>query len=478
MHRVVALVFDGMKMLDLAGPLEVFAEAGGYELEVRSPDGRDVVSSTGVRVPVDGPAHEARDVGTALIVGGDALPVTPIPQPLIDAARLLSERAGRTASVCTGAFLLAAAGLLDGRRATTHWRHARLLGAAYPGIAVEPDALFVADGAVYTSAGVSAGIDLALALVERDNGEQTARTVARELVVFLQRPGGQSQFSPSLALPRPTTPKLRELTDAVAADPAGDHAIPVLAARISVSRRHLSRLFRGELGTSPARYVESVRVDAALRLLTEGHSVTATARRTGIGSPETLRRAVIGRIGVSPRAYQQRFRYGRRMPAELRPARDEDVPTIARIWESGWRDGHRGHVPEELIPVRTGESFRTRAAAMVSRTTVAVADGATVGFVTVDGDEVEQVYVAAASRGSGVAADLLDEAERQVAAGGHATAWLAVVAGNARARRFYERRGWADDGPFTYQARYPGGTIGVPCHRYVKPTPSSAGPTS
>ncbi|XVV08902.1 GNAT family N-acetyltransferase [Actinoplanes sp. CA-131856] len=467
-HRVTALVFDGMKMLDLAGPLEVFAEAGGYELEVRSPDGRDVVSSTGLRVPVDGPAHEARDVGTALIVGGDALPVTPIPRPLIDAARLLSEKAERTASICTGAFILAAAGLLDGRRATTHWRHARLLGAAFPGITVEPDSLFVRDGAVYTSAGVSAGIDLALALVERDNGEPAARTVARELVVFLQRPGGQSQFSPSLTLPRPTTPKLRELTDAVAADPAGDHAIPALASRIAVSPRHLSRLFRDELGTSPAKYVESVRVDAALRLLTEGHSVTAAAGRTGIGSTETLRRAVIGRIGVSPRAYQQRFRYGRRMSADLRPARDEDVPTIARIWESAWRDGHLGHVSEELVRLRTPETFDARTAAMVARTTVAVLDGAIVGFATVDGDEVEQVFVTAASRGSGVAADLLDAAERQVAAAGHETAWLAVVTGNARARRFYERRGWADDGTFDYQARHAGGTIGVPCHRYVK----------
>ncbi|MEV4349150.1 DJ-1/PfpI family protein [Actinoplanes sp. NPDC049596] len=315
MHRVTALVFDGMKMLDLAGPLEVFAQAGPYELEVRSADGRDVVSSTGVRVPVDGPIGEARDVGTALIVGGDDLPVRPIPAALLEAAVSLAGKARRTASICTGAFILAAAGLLDGRRATTHWRHARLLAAAYPGITVEPDALFVEDGDLYTSAGVSAGIDLALALVERDRGEPAAREVAQELVVFLQRPGGQSQFSPSLTLPRPTTPKLRALTDAIAAEPARDHAIPALAAAVNVSPRHLSRLFRDELGTSPAKYVESVRVDAALRLLTEGHSVTTAAARTGIGSPETLRRAVIGRIGISPRAYQQRFRYGRRAVA-------------------------------------------------------------------------------------------------------------------------------------------------------------------
>ncbi|WP_275409951.1 GlxA family transcriptional regulator [Paractinoplanes deccanensis] len=241
------------------------------------------------------------------MVGGDGLPITPIPPALVEAAGVLAARAQRTASICTGAFVLAAAGLLDGRRATTHWRHARLLAAAYPRIEVVPDALFVEDGTVHTSAGVSAGIDLALALVERDRGEAVARTVAQELVVFLQRPGGQSQFSPSLALPRPSTPKLRELTDAIAADPGGDHAIPALAARISVSPRHLSRLFRDEVGASPAKYVEAVRVDAALRMLAEGHSVTTAAARTGIGSPETLRRAVTARTGISPRAYQQRF---------------------------------------------------------------------------------------------------------------------------------------------------------------------------
>ncbi|MGW4946184.1 GlxA family transcriptional regulator [Actinoplanes sp. NPDC004185] len=310
-HRVTALVFDGMKMLDLAGPWEVFAEAGKvgtpYRLEVRSVDGRDVTSSTGLRVPVDGPADAATDVGTALIVGGDLLPVTPMAPELTAAAARLSRRADRTASICTGAFVLAAAGLLDGRRATTHWRHAGLLAAAYPRVQVTPDAIFVRDGAILTSAGVSAGIDLALAMVEADQGEEVARAVAQSLVVFLQRPGDQSQFSPSLALPRPRTTTLREVTDAVVADPAGEHSVPALAARAHVSARHLSRLFRDELGVSPAKYVESVRVDAAIRLLHAGHSVTAAAGRSGIGSPETLRRMFVTRLGVSPRTYRQRF---------------------------------------------------------------------------------------------------------------------------------------------------------------------------
>jgi GNAT superfamily N-acetyltransferase len=157
------------------------------------------------------------------------------------------------------------------------------------------------------------------------------------------------------------------------------------------------------------------------------------------------------------------------MPVQLRPARDEDAPAVAAVWESAWRDGHLGHVPSELVDLRTPASFRVRAAAMIRRTTVALSDGEVIGFVTVAGDEVEQVFVAAAGRGSGIAAALLAEAERRVAAAGHETAWLAVVAGNARARRFYERSGWSDKGRFDYAAQHAGGTVGVPCHRYVKP---------
>lgn len=321
MRQVTALVFDGMKMLDLAGPFEVFAEAAkfgaAYALEVRSPSGDPVVvSSSGLRVPVDGPVSAMPAGGTALIVGGDTLPTAPISAALTEAASLMSRRASRTASICTGAFILAATGLLDGRRATTHWQHARLLAAAYPDIAVEPDSIFVADGPFYTSAGVSAGIDLALALVEQDHGAEVARSVARSLVVFLQRPGGQSQFSPSLALPRATAPTLRSLTDAVAFDPAADHSVPALAARAHVSPRHLARLFRQELQTTPSAYVESVRLDAAVRLLHEGRSVAVTAQRSGIGSPETLRRLFVARFGVSPSAYQQRFRSIGSAPAE------------------------------------------------------------------------------------------------------------------------------------------------------------------
>ena len=315
-HRVSALVFDGMKLLDLAGPFEVFAEAAKYgakyELEVLSTDGAAVVSSTGMPIAVDGSVDAAGAMGTALVVGGDILPTSPVEKSLSAAAMTLSHRADRLASICTGAFVLAAAGLLDGRRATTHWQHAKLLAAAYPRIRVEPDAIYVQDGSIFTSAGVSAGIDLALALVEIDHGGEVARAIAQSLVVFLQRPGGQSQFSPSLALPRPTSSVLRQVIDAVAADPAADHAVATLAARAHVSPRHLSRLFRQELGSSPSKYVESVRVEAAMRLLHRGASVTACAKEVGIGSPETLRRLFIAHVGVPPSAYQQRFRTTRR----------------------------------------------------------------------------------------------------------------------------------------------------------------------
>jgi transcriptional regulator GlxA family with amidase domain len=311
-RRVGILVFDGVKLLDVAGPSEVFIEANrfgaDYEVMLYSPDGRDVASSTGMRVSVHAAAADAGPLEMALVAGGDALPTHPVSSELAEAARILAGQTRRTASICTGAFILAAAGLLDGRRATTHWQHAKTLARAHPAITVEPDAIYVEDGQIYSSAGVTAGIDLALALVERDHGAGLARDVARSLVVFLQRPGGQSQFSPSLRSALPRTSPLRQLCDTVAADPAGDYSLAKLAAMASVSPRHLTRLFRDELKTTPARYVELIRFDTAKDLLDAGHSVTDTALRSGFGSPETLRRAFIQHLGVSPRAYQQRFR--------------------------------------------------------------------------------------------------------------------------------------------------------------------------
>ena len=311
-RKIVIVVFDGMKLLDAAGPAEVFAEANrfgaDYRLRFASVDGADVVTSIGTRFAVTDRIAQIDGVDTVLVSGGDNLVGRPIDPSLVAALRDVPARARRLASICTGSFILAEAGLLDGRRATTHWRHARLLARAYPTISVEPDSIFVRDGAVYTSAGVSAGIDLALALVESDYGAELVRDVARSLVVYLKRAGGQSQFSTLVEADAPAESALRQVTDAIAADPTADHSVKSLAALASLSTRQLTRLFHAELGTTPARYVETVRVDVARAALDAGRPVGETARLAGFGSAETLRRVFVNHLGVSPRAYRDRFR--------------------------------------------------------------------------------------------------------------------------------------------------------------------------
>ncbi|WP_309126115.1 GlxA family transcriptional regulator [Kocuria sp.] len=310
-RRVVFLVFDGVKMLDVAGPAEVFAEANAlgadYALSYASPSGAPVLTSIGTRLPVDAPASEVTDVDTVVVAGGDGLVAAPIPEALVGAVRGLGDRPRRLVSICTGSFVLAAAGVLAGRRATTHWRHAPLLARAHPDVRVESDALFVEDRGVFTSAGVSAGIDLALALVEGDHGPDLARDVARNLVMFMQRPGGQSQFSDPLRLRSPRAPAVRAAVELVAAQPALDHSTGSLAAAVGLSPRHLARLFAAELGISPARLVERTRLDHAKVLLDAGHSITVTARAAGFGSTETLRRVFVARFGVAPSQYRARF---------------------------------------------------------------------------------------------------------------------------------------------------------------------------
>jgi len=310
-HRVGVLVFPGVMLLDVAGPTEAFTEANRYgarySVLLVSPDGGPVRSSTGMSFVADRAAAEAGPLDTLLVPGADALATAPVDDRLTSAVGLLAAGAGRVASVCTGAFALAAAGLLDGRRATTHWRHAAALQRRYPRVRVEPDAIFVTDGPVVTSAGVTAGIDLTLALIERDRGAALARDVARSLVVFLQRPGGQSQFSVPARTPRPDNDLLRQVIDAIAADPAGDHTVPRLAEAAGTSARHLGRLFRGQLGTTPARYVEQVRLEHAQMLLDSGYSVTSAAQLSGFGSDENLRRTFKHYLGIPPTTYQRRF---------------------------------------------------------------------------------------------------------------------------------------------------------------------------
>ncbi|GHH75832.1 AraC family transcriptional regulator [Streptomyces sulfonofaciens] len=310
-HHLGVLVFDGMKMLDVSGPAEVFAEAdrlgADYRLSIVSVDGAPVRSSIGMVVPADTDAASAPAFDTLLVSGGDALPESAIDPSLAAAAAALAARAGRVASICTGAFILGATGLLDGRRATTHWRHTAALARRHPSTRVEPDSIYVRDGGIYTSAGVTAGIDLALALLEEDHGPDLTRDVARSLVVYMQRSGGQSQFSASLRGPAPQTPVLRLVLDAVQADPTADHSLEALAERVRVSPRHLTRMFRAELGTTPAKYVELIRFDMAKALLDSGHNATEAAAGSGFPSYESLRRAFARHLGLSPTQYRHRF---------------------------------------------------------------------------------------------------------------------------------------------------------------------------
>lgn len=340
-RRVVLVGFEGVQLLDLAGPADVFdgatraLSAGldedrvvadinrtlapeiaalpavpAYELVLATPSGRPVRSSCGVRLAADARLSDldAREIDTLLVAGGVAM-AEPMADPLlIDQLRRLAEHARRTSSVCGGAFLLAEAGLLSGKRATTHWAGCEALRDGFPEVTVEPDLIFVRDGRVRTSAGVSAGIDLALALVEEDHGSKVARTVARWMVVFLQRPGGQSQFSARLELPVPSESPIRAVVDGIVADPGADHRISELAERAALSERQLSRIFVREAMTTPGRFVERVRVEAARDLLeTTSMSVDAVAARCGFGSDETLRRAFVRVVGIKPSEYRLRF---------------------------------------------------------------------------------------------------------------------------------------------------------------------------
>lgn len=311
---MVMVVIDGIQGLDVTGPLDVFAAADDYGarylLRTASPGGRPVRTTAGVRFAADLVLEEVTGPIDTLIVPGrsDWRSVVRDSCFVSEVARL-STASHRIASVCSGAFTLAAAGLLDGRRAATHWRLAAELAQAFPRVEVDFDSIFVRDGAVVTSAGVTAGIDLALSLVEEDYGVEVARSVARHLVVFMARAGGQSQFSVRLSSGAPRSPVVRAVLDAVTADPGGVHSRDALAARAGVSVRHLTRLFRTELGTTAAGFVERTRVEAATGLLESGtDTLDVVARRSGFGSEETMRRAFKRALGIAPSTYRARYR--------------------------------------------------------------------------------------------------------------------------------------------------------------------------
>ncbi|MFE7171634.1 GlxA family transcriptional regulator [Streptomyces sp. NPDC057616] len=313
-HLVVMVLFDHVQLLDVTGPLEVYASANDhgadYRLLTASCRGREVRTTAGARLAADVALEDVTGrIGTLIVPGRFDWRAAVTDRELISGIGRLLAPSRRVASVCAGAFPLAATGALDGRRAATHWCLAADLARHFPAIDVDRDSIFVRDGKTITSAGVTSGIDLTLSLVEEDFGPEVARAAAKYLVVFMARPGGQSQFSVRQAARQPRHETVRAALDAVAADPAGDHSLEALARRTGVSVRQLTRLFRAELGTSATQFVEQIRVEAAQALLEGGMDpLDVVARRSGFGSEETLRRAFQRRLGVTPGVYRARFR--------------------------------------------------------------------------------------------------------------------------------------------------------------------------
>ncbi|HEY5171072.1 MAG TPA: GlxA family transcriptional regulator [Acidimicrobiia bacterium] len=309
-RRVVFAVYPRITALDLVGPHEVFGAAGGYDLVVAAAEAGPVATGRGPGIVADRAFSSVRGpIDTLVVVGGPGAFAAANDPKLVRAVSNLARRSRRVASVCSGAFVLAATGLLDGKRATTHWAACDRLGRTYPRIDVESDRIFVRDANVWTSAGVTAGMDLALALVADDLGQDVARAVARQLVMYVQRPGGQAQFSAQLRAQRAARDPLRELQGWIGEHPADDHGVERLAKRVGMSPRHFARVFRGEVGCTPAVYVEQVRVEVARRLLeTTVLGIDEVAASAGFGTSETLRRAFARRVGANPTEYRDRFR--------------------------------------------------------------------------------------------------------------------------------------------------------------------------
>jgi transcriptional regulator GlxA family with amidase domain len=316
---VVFVVYDGIQALDLTGPWEVFHGANAvladaapdrtpYRLHLCSTDGRTIRTESGIGLSTAHVADAPRP-HTLVVPGGFGAFDAGDDVVLLAAVRELAAGAMRVVTVCTGAYVAAAAGLCDGKRVATHWARAGRLRRRFPAVEVDLDPIFVRDGELWSSAGVTAGIDLALALVEHDHGADVAQVVARWLVMFLRRPGGQSQFATPVWSERATAAPVRRAQDRIDADPAGDHRVGALAREVGMSERHFTRCFTEQIGTSPAQYVAAVRVEAARRALERTtDTVEVIARRCGFGTAETMRRTFLRTIGVAPDQYRRRFR--------------------------------------------------------------------------------------------------------------------------------------------------------------------------
>lgn len=315
MARTVVIVgFPGVQALDVVGPHDVFSgasllTAGGYDVVVASADGQAVTTPTGlafVAAPLPDPGEP---IDTVVLPGGAGVDEARTNAELMGWIKAVAGNARRMVTVCTGAFLAAQAGLLDGHRVTTHWAYAGRLAREFPAIDVDADPIFVRSSeTVWTAAGVTAGIDLALSLIEDDHGTEIAQTVARWLVLYLRRPGGQTQFAAPVWMPRAQRTSIRAVQEAIEAAPGGPHSIDDLARRAAMSPRHFSRVFTAEIGEAPGHYVERIRTEAARRQLEEtDDTVVAIAARCGFGTAETMRRNFIRRVGISPDQYRKAF---------------------------------------------------------------------------------------------------------------------------------------------------------------------------
>ena len=319
-RSVVIVAFDGMQPLDAVGPHEVFAGAtavlgarkratAGYELAIVSKDGAPITTESGMQIVTARLPSGRMKIDTLLIPGGDGATRARYDDALVGWIRTAASNSRRVATVCSGAFIAAEAGLLDGRTVTTHWARAAQLAKEYPCVAVDADPIYRRDGHVWTSAGVTAGIDLSLAMVEADHGSDVAQTVARWMVMFLHRPGGQTQFAVPVWVPRATRSVVRTVQDHIDNHPSADHRLDLLAERAAMSSRHFTRVFTEQVGETPARYVERIRVEAARAALESSSSpLDVIATNCGLGTAESLRRAFQRRVGVAPDAYRRRFR--------------------------------------------------------------------------------------------------------------------------------------------------------------------------
>ena len=320
-HRILLLAFPNGQLLDIAGPLQMFAGANDelsrpvYRIEIAAPRVGPFATSSGVRLVADTPFAQITNerlahIDTLITVGGEP----GLHQELArgNATDIVSRAIGRVpriASVCSGSFFLAAAGALDGRRAATHWSAVEALNRFRPAVLVDGDAIHIEDRGIWTSAGVTAGMDLALAMIEADFGRRVALAIARWHVVFRIRPGGQSQFSTELMAQSADNPKLQKLAEKITTHPRADWRTDILAEEAGVSRRSLSRLFRTGLNVSPANFVERVRTDLARRRLLETNdNVEAIATACGFGSLRRMDRAFARAISVSPTEFRSRFK--------------------------------------------------------------------------------------------------------------------------------------------------------------------------